>query len=99
MTYAVKTIARLLSSLPTEVRLRALNCLEHLLRVKEKTNDVMQITRKWYALFGEDPMDIILRYAKNPFAEIKIAGLGILQAMAEQQWGQEEIRNVPGMIF
>lgn len=96
MTYAVKTIAKLLSSLPTEVRLRALAFIENLLRVNEKCNEIMQITRKWYTLFGEDPMEIILRYAKNPFSEIKMAGLGILQAMAEQQWGQEEIRNTPG---
>lgn len=96
MTYAVKTIAKLLSSLPTEVRLRALLCIENLLRVKEKCNEIMQTTRKWYTLLGEDPMDVILRYAKNPFSEIKSAGLGILQAMAEQQWGQEEIRNTPG---
>lgn len=96
MTYAVKTIAKLLSSLPTDVRLRALNCLENLLRVNEKTNDIMQITRKWYTLIGDDPMELILRYAKNPFSEIKLAGLGILQAIAEQQWGQEEMRNTPG---
>lgn len=96
MTYAMKAIVRLLSSLPTEVRLRALNCIENLLRVKEKTNEVMQITRKWYSSFGDDPMEIILRYAKNPFSDIKLAGLGILQAIAEQQWGQEEIRNTSG---
>lgn len=96
MTYAVKTIAKLLSSLPTDIRLTALNCLENLLRVKEKNNEIMQITRRWYTLFGDIPMEIIARYARNPFSEIKMAGLGILHAMAEQQWGQEEIRNTPG---
>lgn len=99
MSYGVKTIAMLLSSLPMEVRLRALNCLENLLKVEEKTNEIMKITRKWYTLFGDDPMEIILRYAKNPFSEIKLAGLGILQAIAEQQWGQEEIRNTPGKFI
>lgn len=97
MTYAIQTVAKLVPSLPTEVRLRALKCFESLLRVQEKNNEIMQITRKWYSIFGENPMDIITRYARNPFSEIKMAGLGILHAMAEQQWGQEEIRNTPGI--
>lgn len=96
ITYAIKTIVKLLTSFPSEVRLRALNCLENLLTVEEQKNDIMQITRRWYGLFGDDPMEIILRYAKNPFSEIKLSGLGILRAIADQQWGQEEIRNTPG---
>ncbi|KAJ8919045.1 hypothetical protein NQ315_016951 [Exocentrus adspersus] len=98
MTYAIKTIVKLLTSFPTEVRLRALNCLENLLTVEEHKNDILQITRKWYGLFGDDPMEVILRYAKNPFSELKLAGLGILRAIAEQQWGQEEIHNTPGLV-
>ncbi|XP_018572758.1 26S proteasome non-ATPase regulatory subunit 5 [Anoplophora glabripennis] len=98
MTYAIKTIVKLLTSFPTEVRLRALNCLENLLAVEEQKNDIMQITRRWYGLFGDDPMEIILRYAKNPFSEIKLSGLGILRVIADQQWGQEEIRNTPGLV-
>ncbi|VEN43507.1 unnamed protein product [Callosobruchus maculatus] len=98
ITYAIKTIVKLLPSLPTEVRVRALNCLENLIRVTERKNDMLQITRKWYQSFGDEPMEIILRYAKNPFSEIKLAGLGLLHAIANQQWGQEEIKNTPGLI-
>ncbi|KAJ8973371.1 hypothetical protein NQ317_007184 [Molorchus minor] len=98
ITYAVKTIVKLLNSFPTDVRIRALNCLENLLRVEDPKNDTMQITRRWFDLFGDDPMQVIVRYAKNPFSEIKLAGLGILHAIAEQQWGQEEIKNTPGLV-
>ncbi|CAH1967118.1 unnamed protein product [Acanthoscelides obtectus] len=98
ITYAIKTIVKLLPSLPTEVRVRALNCLESLIRVAERKNDMLQITRKWYQAFGDEPMEVILRYAKNPFSEIKLAGLDLLHAVASHQWGQEEIKNTPGLI-
>lgn len=49
-------------------------------------------------LFGDDPMEVVVRYAKNPFSDIRLAGLSILQAIAEQPWGQDEIKNVPGKI-
>lgn len=56
----------------------------------------MQITEKWYRLLGAEPMELIAKYAKNPFAELRLAGLGILNALAGQPWGQEAIRNSPG---
>nr|XP_023016451.1 26S proteasome non-ATPase regulatory subunit 5-like [Leptinotarsa decemlineata] len=98
ITYAIKTVIKLLPSLPTEVRMRALNCLENLLSVTETVTDLTQITRKWYLMFGDEPMELILRYAKNPFSEIKLAGLGLLHALANQTWGQEEINNTPGLV-
>ncbi|XP_057664519.1 26S proteasome non-ATPase regulatory subunit 5-like [Diorhabda carinulata] len=98
ITYAIKTIMKLISSYPTDVKLRALTCIENLLRVSDIQSNVSQITRKWFTLLNDDPMDVIVRYAKNPFTEIKLSGLGILQAMSIQQWGQEEIRNCPGLV-
>ncbi|KAJ8944688.1 hypothetical protein NQ318_015896 [Aromia moschata] len=98
ITYAIKTIVKLLTSYPTEIRIRALNCLENLLRVNDPKIDTMQIARRWFELFGDDPMQLIIRYAKNPFSETKLAGLGMLQAIAEQQWGQEYIKNTPGLV-
>ncbi|KAJ8938792.1 hypothetical protein NQ314_011328 [Rhamnusium bicolor] len=98
ISYAIKTIVKLLTSYPTEVRVRALSCLENLLRVEELKTDIIQITRKWYGLFGDDPMELVLRYAKNPFTEIRLAGLGLLHAIAEHQWGQEEIKSTPGLV-
>lgn len=90
----VKTIAKLLPSLPTDIRIRALNCIENLLR--DVRVDTMQLTEKWFHLLGPEPMDVISKYAKNPFVELRLAGLGILNAIACQLWGQEAIKNTPG---
>lgn len=90
----VKTIAKLLPSLPTDIRIRALSCIENLLR--DARVDTMQLTEKWFHLLGPEPMDVISKYAKNPFVELRLAGLGILNAIACQLWGQEAIKNTPG---
>ncbi|XP_050513208.1 26S proteasome non-ATPase regulatory subunit 5 [Diabrotica virgifera virgifera] len=98
ITYALKTIMKLLSSFPTEIKLRALKCIENLLSASGTQPIVSQITMKWFSLLTDQPMEVIVKYAKNPFTEIKLAGLGIIQIMASQQWGQEEIKNSPGLI-
>ncbi|CAG9822654.1 unnamed protein product [Phaedon cochleariae] len=98
ITYSIKTIVKLLVALPNEVRLTALTCLENLLRVTDQKAEITKITKQWFSLFGDDPMDIVLRYSKNPFPDIRLAGFGILHAISGQQWGQEAINNTPGLV-
>lgn len=98
IVYAIKTIVILLSSLPTEFRIRALNCIENLLNMEEHKMEISNICRKWYHLLGEIPLELVMKYAKNPFSEIRIAGFGILKAVIGHRWGQEEVKNMPGLI-
>ncbi|CAH0552701.1 unnamed protein product [Brassicogethes aeneus] len=98
MKYAVKVIIKLLPSLPNDVRITALNCLEKLVKIGEYRNEISSISRKWYNLFGDIPMDLIVKYSKNPFPETRVAGLSILRAVCGHYWGHEDIRNTPGLI-
>lgn len=92
-------LATLLGSLPTELKIRALKTLESLLNVQDITSKASTITFKWFRLLGENFIEKIVSYAKNPFGEIRLAGLGVLFALASQQWGQEAIQQVPGNLF
>ncbi|CAG9765414.1 unnamed protein product [Ceutorhynchus assimilis] len=92
----IRTISHLINSLPTEIRVRALNCIENLLRTDRF--DIAEITEKWFHLLGKNPMEMITRYAKNPFVDLRLAGIGIINALARQQWGQKAIRDTPGLI-
>lgn len=91
-------VARM-ASLPTELRTRALSCLESLLRAVDGDNRVTNLVRKWFGLIGDRPMDWVLQYAQNPFFEIRLAGLGVISALTSHYWGHEFIRNTPGKIF
>lgn len=96
MNRIVSVIVERLTSLPTESRIRALNCLESLLRVQTDDEQVSEITRNWFSLMSDEPLGWITKYAKNPFHEIRLAGLGILRALSTQMWGHEVIRKSPG---
>lgn len=93
---AIKTIVSRLVSLPTELKARVLKTIEILLRVDSISSQVTAITLKWYKIMGDTIIDKITTYAKNPFGEIRCAGLGVLCSLALQQWGQEVIQGVPG---
>ncbi|KAF7268906.1 hypothetical protein GWI33_018008 [Rhynchophorus ferrugineus] len=95
---AIKTVSSRLSSIPTDIKIRALSCLESLLRVTDNNNEITSLTHEWYSFIGANPMDVILRYAKNPFSELRLSGLGILNALANQTWGQEAIKNSAGLV-
>jgi 26S proteasome non-ATPase regulatory subunit 5 len=44
-------------------------------------------------------MELVMSVCHQPFIELRLAGLQILQVLAEQQWGQENINSTPGKSF
>lgn len=96
---AIRTIVSRIVSLPTELKVRALKAIENLLRIDNIASQAAAITLKWYKIMGDNIIDKIVSYAKNPFGEIRCAGLGVLGSLALQQWGQEIIQSVPGKII
>lgn len=96
---AIKNICKALPSMPSEVKVRCLNCLENLLQVVEPNNQISAITEGWFKLIDDHPIQFVWNYAKNPFVELRLGGLGVLRAIAGQNWGQEAIRNSPGIVF
>lgn len=95
----LKVLITRMASLPTQLRTRSLNCMEGLFRVTDVDNRITSLVRKWFGLIGEQPMDWLVNYAQNPFSEIRLAGLGVLSALSSHYWGQENIRNTPGLCF
>lgn len=64
--------------------------------VEDTPSKASNITFKWFKQLGDNFIDKVVSYAKNPFGEIRLAGLSVLFALAPQQWGQEAIQQVPG---
>lgn len=96
---AIKTLVFRIAPLPTELKIRALKAVENLLLAETVSSEVAVITLKWFKAMDNNIIDKIVSYAKNPFGEIRYAGLGVLHSLASQQWGQEVIQNVPGKIL
>lgn len=84
----------------TERKVVALNVLANILSVnlKDQTEEILEITKKWYSLVCDKPTKMILNICEMPFLELKFAGLVALLSIAEQPWGQQEINNCPGLF-
>ncbi|XP_045470633.1 26S proteasome non-ATPase regulatory subunit 5-like [Harmonia axyridis] len=92
-------ISEKLGSFPTEITVRALKCIESLLSIDEEHIQISPISKKWFSSLGENAMTkIVMKYTENPFSELRIAGLSIILSISNQVWGQEIIRDTPGLI-
>ncbi|XP_012280324.1 26S proteasome non-ATPase regulatory subunit 5 [Orussus abietinus] len=99
MPNAIKKISELIRDSPAELRICALNCLTLILDVKkpEQDNRILTVTKSWFDLLGEDPLDIIIPLCRQPFSDIRQASLEVLAVIASQTWGQECIAGYPGL--
>ncbi|XP_046670923.1 26S proteasome non-ATPase regulatory subunit 5-like isoform X3 [Homalodisca vitripennis] len=87
---------------PTDSRVRGLNVLANLLRLKvsDQDTEMLAVVREWFNLLGstDHVMTKVGDMAQQPFPEIKLAVLMLLQVLAEQPWSQQYIRNTPGLL-
>jgi len=98
MLNTIKSISSRTSTFMTDMRIRALNCVESLMRIVEFDSRITNLVRKWYMAMGDNPIDWIYKLAQNPFNEIRVAAFGVLNAMAAHHWGQESFRSTPGFM-
>lgn len=107
MKMVLMEMAMFLTTLPTEEQIRILNCVELLLRFEAEgdeaemgpDNRISTITEKWYKYLDRGPgLKTVLSYCRNPFADIKLAGFGVLKSVVEYTWGRAAIANTAGFL-
>uniref|UniRef100_A0A1B6KJI1 26S proteasome non-ATPase regulatory subunit 5 n=1 Tax=Graphocephala atropunctata TaxID=36148 RepID=A0A1B6KJI1_9HEMI len=61
---------------------------------------MLTVVKGWFDLLGptEQIMSKFGDMAQQPFPEIKLAVLMLLQVLAEQPWSQQYIFNTPGLL-
>nr|CAD7411481.1 unnamed protein product [Timema poppensis] len=91
MSKSMKMLGNNIKTLPAEWKVRTLNTVANLIQVKK-------ITRSWFASLATDPMELIMHVGRQPFPELKLAVLQVLNVLGEQQWGQEYIKGFAGLI-
>lgn len=102
---SLKNIGGLIKNSTTEIRVRALNCVEYLIDVKKDDENESQIdqrvtlmTREWFRELSDNPpsMELIFNLCKNPFPELRINALKVLVAACQHKWGEELVKNTSG---
>ncbi|XP_012232422.1 26S proteasome non-ATPase regulatory subunit 5 [Linepithema humile] len=100
MVGALKKIAEIVQRMPTDLRIRGLNNLALILEVKQVNQDnrILSLTKLWFDSLCDDPLSMIVAICRQPFADIRQAGLEVLAVISSQVWGQEYISVYPGLI-
>ena len=100
MPCALKKIGEVIQRMPTELRIRGLNNLALILDVPkvEQDNRILSLTKSWFDGLCDDPLGMIVTICRQPFADIRQAGLEVLAVIASQIWGQEYISSYPGLV-
>lgn len=100
MPGALKKIAEIVQKMPSALRIRGLNNLVLILDVKrdEQDNRILSLTKMWFDSLCDDPLDMLVSICRQPFADIRQAGLEVLAVIASQVWGQEYISTHPGLV-
>ncbi|KAL0106690.1 hypothetical protein PUN28_015323 [Cardiocondyla obscurior] len=100
MMGALKKIAEIVQRMPTALRIRGLNNLALILEVKRphQDNRILSLTKLWFDSLCDDPLGMIVGICRQPFADIRQAGLEVLAVISLQVWGQEYISIYPGLV-
>lgn len=100
MPDALKKISEVIQRMPTALRIRGLENLSRILDIKksEQDNRILSLTKSWFDSLCDDPMNMIMSICRQPFADIRQAGLEVLAVVASQVWGQEYISYFPGLV-
>lgn len=59
------------------------------------------MTREWFRSLSQqpEPMEVLFDICKNPFPDIRLAGLKLLDAVCQHRWGEEMVAGVAGMLI
>ncbi|XP_063824245.1 26S proteasome non-ATPase regulatory subunit 5 [Ostrinia nubilalis] len=106
---AVEKVGQIIRNSATEIKSRALNCFANLICVDKDPSvprggpvdhRVTLMTREWFRSLSSSPpsMETLFEICKNPFPEIRLAGLALLDAVCQHQWGEELVARTAGFV-
>ncbi|XP_073832949.1 26S proteasome non-ATPase regulatory subunit 5 [Musca autumnalis] len=90
-----------LRNLPSELKNRAFSSLEVIFTFDEAiSNTVSEILHKWFEHLngGQNNMQFLMDFCRNPFPDIKISTLNLIGAVCLYPWGIEALKNTAGFL-
>lgn len=89
-------------NLPTDLKIRILDCLINLFYANpvENDNQLTCITESWYLTLSQNDQSLqfVFKYIQNPFTDIKGAAYGLLKSICLLKWGHERLNKTGGLI-
>lgn len=85
-------------SSPSAVKCRALQAVSSMVSCVEDCTWQQSISHQWFSLVHPDLFKVLISIARQPFADLCLAVLGVLVEMAAWEWGQREMQRFPGIL-
>lgn len=88
-----------LRNLSTDLKNRAFNTLEMVFTTDSSTAEIEALLQKWFKnLAGEESMQFLMDYCRNPFPDIKVACLSFIKSVCLHKWGLLALKNTAGFV-
>lgn len=103
--YAIDKVGKLIKNSTSQIKIRAALCFSNLISVdmdeiktRHVDHRVTLMTREWFRTINREKgsMETLFNMCKNPFPDIKLAGLSLLDAVCQHLWGEQEVARVAG---
>ncbi|KAF0295647.1 26S proteasome non-ATPase regulatory subunit 5 [Amphibalanus amphitrite] len=62
------------------------------------TDDLLTLTRTWFAAVAPQPLDMIWSVARQPFLDLRLGALRLLAVVAALDWGQQMMVQRAGFV-
>ena len=99
MSANLKCLGEFIVSGHPEVRTRSLRALSMLLSCEEGCDNWEEsVSLKWFNTIHRDPFPILMSVVKQPFQDLRLAGLRVLLTMASFEWGQRVFSSHAGFL-
>ncbi|XP_005109926.1 26S proteasome non-ATPase regulatory subunit 5 [Aplysia californica] len=98
MTECIQGIGSLIQTGSSELKVRALRAMSSIvyLQVEHQTVELLTLTERWFGTSMSLPFDSVWSIAQQPFSDLRIPALHLLQSVALCPWGQKLMNNCPG---
>lgn len=96
---ALKRLGNYIASGETRLRTRTLGAVAMLLSCKEENCSwEASKSREWFDSLHPQIFPTLMAITRQPFVDLRTAGLKLLLSLAPWEWGQREMHNHPGFL-
>ena len=96
----LRKLGEFISSSSSVIKCRSLRAVTMMVSCVEDCHleHEQSISRKWFAEIHPNLLQLMLSTVKQPFADLRLAGLALIVELSTQEWGQRQLQACPGFV-
>ena len=95
---AVKALGGIMARGRSDLRVRVLDSLTIFFSCPEGREVEGWTSEQWFHHLSTSPLSLVMSIIKQPFDDLRTAGLRFLLSVAPREWGQREMSGHPGLL-